>query len=181
MHGRAKFKAPAAIHMQQTVRHRIVLFLLARFILFHLLIEEAQKKRPENHCHLWFFTGATDSDMGRAPLKRWPQSTSTEETRNQIKDEYSKLRPMRLSVVLLLGEPPSANSSVGRCGPMLCCRNRCRSDGTSWHRLGIRTGATTSDLTEFTVQNGGAFIEFGQEPYDGVLFPFSRRKVKLLV
>jgi hypothetical protein len=89
----------AALHMQEKVQHRVLQFLLARFLLLNLLIEEASKceggLRPSDHRLLWVLLQARPTDM----LKKDPfvdlanalRISSITDLKTQIKGEYAKL------------------------------------------------------------------------------------------
>jgi hypothetical protein len=88
----------AALHMQEKVEHRILQFLLARFLLLNLLIEEASKceggLRPSDHRILWVLLQARPTDMlekdAFADLANALRISSVTDLKMQIGEEYSK-------------------------------------------------------------------------------------------
>ena len=90
----------AAHHMEQKVKRRVLQFLLARFVLLNLLIEEATKSeeglRPSDHRLLWVFLQALPTDMLKEDafkeLATALNISSINDLMLQIKDEHSKLK-----------------------------------------------------------------------------------------
>ncbi len=86
----------AAQHMEQKVKHRVMQFLLARFLLLNLLISEASKceggLRPPDHRILWALLQARPTDMfEKDPFMELAdalQLASTVDLKAQIKAEY---------------------------------------------------------------------------------------------
>jgi hypothetical protein len=89
----------AARHMQQKVHHRILQFLLARFYLLNLLIDEAsnckRELHPVNHRLLWVLLQTRPTEMLRddafKEVAKALRIASIEDLEQQIKAEYSKL------------------------------------------------------------------------------------------
>jgi hypothetical protein len=89
----------AACHMQQKVHRRILQFLLARFYLLHLLVDEASEckggLRPVNHRLLWVLLQARPTEMLRndafKEVAEALRIASIEDLEQQIKAEYSEL------------------------------------------------------------------------------------------
>jgi hypothetical protein len=89
----------AALHMHQKAQHRVLQFLLARFLLLQFLVGEANKcggVRPANHRLLWVLLQAQPIEMlGRdvfAELAEALRKLSTEDLKKWIKKSYSELR-----------------------------------------------------------------------------------------
>lgn len=88
----------ARLHMQQKVRRRVLQFLLARFILLNLLVDEASAEgglRQSDHRHLWVLLQARPIDMLKgdafAELSKVLGTSSVNDLVTQIEDEYRKL------------------------------------------------------------------------------------------
>jgi len=86
----------AARHMQQKVHRRILQFLLARFYLLNLLVDEAKGElHPVNHRLLWVLLQARPTEMlpddAFKEVAEALRIASTEDLEQQIKAEYSKL------------------------------------------------------------------------------------------
>ena len=111
----------AATHMRQKVQHRVLQFLLARFLLLNLLIEEARKSerglRPSAHRHLWVLLQARQTDMlnedAFLKLSNALSISSIKDLEAQIEDEFEKLKSILEPVV-----DPSTNKLMNR---PLCC------------------------------------------------------------
>jgi hypothetical protein len=89
----------AVDHMREKADRRILQFLLARFLLLNLLVEEASKLpgglRPANHRHLWVLMQARPTDVFEkdifAQLANILQIASSRYLKEQINDHYCKL------------------------------------------------------------------------------------------
>jgi hypothetical protein len=95
----------AALHMHEKVQHRVLQFLLARFLLLNLLIAEASKSeeglRPSDHRLLWVLLQARPTDILKKDafmeLAEALQISSVKDLKTQIKEEYLKLEPILTS------------------------------------------------------------------------------------
>jgi hypothetical protein len=95
------YNEASADHMHQKAHHRLLQFLLARFLLLSLFIEEACKckggLRPANHRRLWVLMQARPTQiLGRDAFMEVAQAlrkASTDDLRKQIRDGYYKLQP----------------------------------------------------------------------------------------
>jgi hypothetical protein len=88
----------AALHMQKKAQHRLLQFLLARFFLLHLLLEEAKKcggVHPANHRLLWVLLQAQPIEiLGGDAFKELAEALRTlsiEALKKLIKNRYSQL------------------------------------------------------------------------------------------
>jgi hypothetical protein len=95
----------AVNHMEQTVEHRVLQFLLARFCLLKLLVDEAKNGgglHPANHRLLWVLLQAIPIEMFGADvfrdLAKELRTASTEDLRQQIRDKCEELNPILESV-----------------------------------------------------------------------------------
>ena len=95
------YNEAAASHMHEKARNRLLLFLLARFLLLNLLIEEAHKcggLHPGNHRLLWVLLQTQPIQMlgGDAfrDVAEALQMASTEDLKKEIRDEHVKLKPI---------------------------------------------------------------------------------------
>jgi hypothetical protein len=90
----------ALLHMRQKVLRRVLQFLLARFLVLNLLIEEAHTCeggwRPSDHRRLWVLLQARPADMLKEDafkvLSKALKISSVDDLETQIKEEYSKLK-----------------------------------------------------------------------------------------
>jgi hypothetical protein len=89
----------AAPHMHEKAHHRILQFLLARFILLNLLINEAEEHggvHPASLRRLWVFLQAQPTEMlekdAFTEVAAALRTVSIEDLRNEIKDEYAKMK-----------------------------------------------------------------------------------------
>ena len=90
----------AARHMHDKVHHRVLQFLLARFLLLNLLITEASKceggLRPSDHRFLWVLLQARPTDLLKedafAELANDLRRASVVFLKDEIKNEYLKLK-----------------------------------------------------------------------------------------
>jgi hypothetical protein len=90
----------AALHMHQEARHRVMQFLLSRFLLLNTLITEALKCEggwcPSDHRLLWVLLQARPTDMleddASKELFEALRIASVEDLEVQIKEEYSTLK-----------------------------------------------------------------------------------------
>jgi hypothetical protein len=88
-------------HMHEKVHRRILQFLLARFLLLNLLIEEASEceggLRPSDHRLLWVLLQARPTDMlgndAFTELSMALNICSADNLKTQIKEEYKKFEP----------------------------------------------------------------------------------------
>ena len=93
-------KDEAALHMHQEARHRVMQFLLSRFLLLNTLIMEALKCEggwcPSDHRLLWVLLQVRPTDMleddASKELFEALRIASVEDLEVQIKEEYSKLK-----------------------------------------------------------------------------------------
>jgi hypothetical protein len=111
----------AALHMRLKAQHRLLQFLLARFLLLQLLVTEAKKcggVRPANHRLLWVLLQAQPVEMLKgdafAELAEALRTLSTEDLEKWIKKSYSKLRDVIAEDV----HDPSTGKSRRR--PLYC-------------------------------------------------------------
>ena len=89
----------AVRHMHEKAEHRVLQFLVARFILLNLLIEEASKSegglRPSDHRRLWVLLQVRPTDMlvndAFTELADALWEATAGELKKRIKGEYSKL------------------------------------------------------------------------------------------
>lgn len=88
----------AARHMRQKVQRRVWQFLLARFLLPNLLLEEASTcggLRPSDHRQLWVLLQARPTDMfsedASKVLSKALNISSLDDLEIQTKEQYSKL------------------------------------------------------------------------------------------
>lgn len=92
--------------MHEKVHRRVLQFLLARFVLLNLLIEEASEceggLRPSDHRLLWVLLQARPIDMFRddafTELYMALNICSVDNLKTQIKEEYLKFEPTLESV-----------------------------------------------------------------------------------
>jgi hypothetical protein len=99
-HARSSGSHEGNRHMHEKVQRRILQFLLARFLLLNVLIEEAStsegKLRPSDHRHLWVLLQARPTDMfHKDPFMELSEAlniSSVDDLREQIKEQYSKLQ-----------------------------------------------------------------------------------------
>jgi hypothetical protein len=107
--------------MERKARHRILQFLLARFKLLNLLVDEARKcnggLHPINHRLLWVFLQANPSGMlsedAFQVLSEAFRTASIEDLKQQIRAEHAKLEP-----ILEFVNDPATNQPRRR--PLYC-------------------------------------------------------------
>lgn len=89
-------------HMHQKAQHRVLQFVLARFLLLDLLITEASQSdgglRPLDHRLLWILLQARPTDFLKEDaflrLADALRITSAEDLKAQIEDKSNKLKPI---------------------------------------------------------------------------------------
>ena len=133
----------AVRYMQEKAEHRVLQFLLARFLLLNLLIEEAIKSeeglRPSDHRRLWVLLQARPTTMlhndAFMELADALHIASVRDFKTWIEDEYSKLEG-----TLEFAEDPTTGMVMRR--PLYCLLDEIQIATTN------RMGEFRSDVKE---------------------------------